>query len=85
MNSSWPKIPRSEQHLRRLRESADVSVSVLADAAGCSPGHLRRVETTTYQPSGALAFRLARALSGLLGREVATAEFFDPDRVSDAA
>lgn len=76
MTSSWPKIPVEHQRLRRLRQSVPVSVSELAEAAGCSVGHLRRVETTTFRPSPELATRLAQALSKMLGRQVHPAEFY---------
>lgn len=78
MQESWPKVPVEQQHLRRLRQTVPVSVGELADAAGCSSGHLRRIETTTYRPSPELATRLAKALTGLLGREVTPSEFVAP-------
>lgn len=79
MQESWPKVPVEQQHLRRLRQTVPVSVGELAEAAGCSPGHLRRIETTTYRPSPELATRLAHALTKFLGRPVSTSEFLTPD------
>lgn len=85
MRESWAKIPPEQQHLRRLRQSVPASLSALADAAGCSYGHLRRVETTAQQPSPELATRLAQALTRLSGRTVTVDEFTGPAALSDAA
>ena len=76
--TSWgPLRPANRQRLRRLRVAVTWTLTELAERAGCSVGHLRRVETTEYQPSPELAARLARALTVGLGRRVDLAEFFE--------
>jgi transcriptional regulator with XRE-family HTH domain len=62
-----------------LRESAGLSVDALAEAADCSPGHLRQIETGLRQPSARLARRLARELTKALDRLVTPAEFCEDE------
>ncbi len=46
-------------HLRRLRLTAGRTLAEVADAAGCSKGHLSKVESALAMPSIALLSRLA--------------------------
>lgn len=77
--TSWgPLLPIERQKLRRLRLAVPLSLSELAERAGCSVGHLRRIETTFFRPSGELATRIAHVLSTELGRDVSPSEFYEP-------
>ena len=77
MNGWGPLRPVERQNLRRLRVAVPYTLQELSELAGCSLGHLRRVETTYMRPSPELASRLARALSTGLGRQVDLNEFYE--------
>lgn len=69
--------PSCGQRLRTIRQSLPVSMSALADAAGCSYGHYRMIEEGYRRPSPELATRIARALTASAGRTVDVTEFYD--------
>lgn len=69
--------------LQHLREEAGLRRPQLASLAGCSPGHLKHVETglpaaDPAQLSRLLARRVAAALTEALGRPVDMDEFMKP-------
>lgn len=64
--------------LRVLRQTHGIRMIDLARAVGCSYGHLRMAETGGRQVSTELAYRLARALTALTGRDVTLDEFSTP-------
>lgn len=63
--------------LRALREEADLTTRALAEEVDVTPGHLRNIEgaNSSNQPSGPLAYRLARVLSRHLDRPVSVGDF----------
>ena len=48
--------------IRTVRRAAGIDAQVLAEKAGCSRGTLSRIENGKQQPSGELAWRLAKLL-----------------------
>lgn len=70
-------LPTCGARLRTLRQALPVSMSALADAAGCSYGHLRMIEEGYRSPSPELAVRLAHALTAHAGRTIDVTEFYD--------
>lgn len=72
-----PHLPPERRKLRKLRQAVPLSMSELAERAGCSYQHLRRLETTGFRPSPELATRIAQILSEALGRDVSRYEFSD--------
>ncbi len=73
-----PETYEPDLRLRRLRETAGLNMTGLANLADCSAHHLRMVEVGGRQPSIVLAHRIARALTERLGRAVDISEFFTP-------
>lgn len=78
--------------LRQLREQADLRVRELAELVGCSPGHLKNIESATdddrvkaNQPSGILVHRLLRVLGTRLGRVLSIEDVTAPDDAPRAA
>jgi transcriptional regulator with XRE-family HTH domain len=68
------------RQLRLLRERAGMHRRDLAEAIGCSTGHLKNVEIEAGGPgvnqlSSVLAWRTVNALSTALGRPVGIEEF----------
>lgn len=71
--------------LRSLREQAGMRRNQLAELVGCKPDYLRNIEGSVDQPSAVVAYRLARALSKALEREVGLDDFSDDLDDADAA
>jgi transcriptional regulator with XRE-family HTH domain len=61
--------------LRDLRLQSDLSTAELAEKANVGEGHIRNIEGKGDQPSGRLAYRLARVLTEQLGREITLDDF----------
>lgn len=70
------------KQLRLLREQAGLHRRELADAVGCSAGHLKNIEIETdadrNQPSAVLVHRILRVLAPQLGRVIDLDEFSSP-------
>ena len=70
----------ADWRLRHLRKSTSMSMSELADAAGCHYHHLQMIETGHRRPSPELAQRIADALGEQLKRRIEPGEFHTPLR-----
>ena len=53
---------RMENRIRELRKQAGLSQEELAKSCGVSPQTINAIENQKYDPTLALAFRLAKAL-----------------------
>ncbi|WP_373865500.1 MULTISPECIES: helix-turn-helix domain-containing protein [Pseudonocardia] len=78
MQTWGPLRPLEDRQLRRLRQAVPMTMSELAERAGCSFKQVHRIETTMARPSGELATRIAHVLTEALGRPVSRYEFFTP-------
>jgi transcriptional regulator with XRE-family HTH domain len=71
--------------LRDLRLQADLSTAALAEKCSVGEGHIRNIEGKGDQPSGRLAYRLARVLGEVLNRDVSLNDFSYETEQRDAA
>ena len=71
--------------LRDLCFQADLSYEELGRRVHRTAGTLRNLASGCTEPSGRLAYRLARVLGEALGRTVALDEFMEDDEPNGAA
>lgn len=55
------------------REASGLTLATAAERLGCSPSHVKNIESGEDKPSGALAFRIERESCG----SVPAASFFE--------